>query len=246
MACTRSRSEVIAELAAGRLAVDAAGEFLEHVGDCPQCSAEFDLVADFVAGAEAAGQGFFAGTGLAATGGAGRLRPFPRFAAVAAAAAVLATVALWLVMARPVAPDVAELATIDPIAATPGVLRGESGRELLDSALEAYAAARWSDAASGFEQVLGAGEATGPAAALPSLYLGIARLQLNDAPAAVAALEVASEVGAGLLRERALWYLANAHLLAGDAPAATQVFGRLARMEGDYELNALEKLEQLR
>jgi hypothetical protein len=107
--------------------------------------------------------------------------------------------------------------------------------------MAAYADADWAEAARALRVVA----AERPTDALAHLYLGIAELQRAAFADAIAPLRVAAQHGTGLVGERGLWYLANAHLhelRVDDARAALQ---RLRDLDGDYALNADELLRRL-
>jgi hypothetical protein len=61
----------------------------------------------------------------------------------------------------------------------------------------------------------------------------------------VVALDEAARAGTGLVRERALWYRANARLAAGEAEAALRELRALEALGGDYELNARDLAEAI-
>jgi len=240
VACTQARSEAIGDLAAGRLDARASEELLDHLERCAACSAEFDEVADLVAGASR----------LDAR--ARRILAERRHAWIALAAAVLILVtALALFGPAVLAPgngerSVAELASLDPVPVVESTLRtGElpdAAARRFEEAMESYRDGDFERAA----QDLAAVAVEAPDDPLTHLYLGIARLQLDEHRDAVAALEVAAGAEPLLLRERALWYLANAWLARSDVDRAHSTLEDLAAIEGDYELNARDLLDAIR
>jgi hypothetical protein len=228
MACTPQRSHTIGELAGGRLTAGAVEELLDHVESCRPCSRELDDVAALLAAAPA----------LRASA-----RPafWPRALGLLGAAAALV---LALLLANSGdgrrARELTALADPTPLPALPGVLRGDPADERARPALADYAAGRWPEAARG----LAAARAAGDQRPLVALYLGLARLQFAP-DEALEPLASAAQAGEGLLAERALWYLAQAHLLRRDEDAARAALTRLVQRSGDYELNARELLERL-
>jgi len=243
MTCSPERSEALAALAAGRLDAARALELLEHVERCAACSRELDAVAAIVAGTAPAAAPAAAQPGR-------RRSALPRLSvAIAAAASVLFLLGLGLLWrGSGAAPDeIAALATTTPLPASGALLRSPSdppsgsGGATWEQAMHAYAAGDFAAAAEGLDALA----ASGDERPLVFLYLGVARLQLAESAAAVSALERAVRDGAGLLRERALWYLGNAHLVAGDAARARETFERLEAVGGEYEVNAQQVLEAL-
>jgi tetratricopeptide (TPR) repeat protein len=237
MACTTDRSTEIGDLSAGRLDAQASGALLDHLERCGECSAEFDLVADLLAAADREGPALFAR-------GRSRIRLVHGASALlAAAAAVLLAVVIW--RPGPGAPSLSDIASTEPIPAASALLRSEAPsprpREYLE-AMDSYGRGDYAGAAGRLVAFLEGA----PADALANLYLGVCRLQTGDPGEAIAPLRRAAEGGDGLLRERALWYLGNAHLAAGDGERAREVFDRLAALGGDYEPNAREKLRAIR
>jgi hypothetical protein len=224
MACTRERSDQIAALAAGRIAADGAADLLEHLARCAPCSAEFDLAADLVQ----------------ARPRAVALRPRTwGWPLLAAAAVVVATWALW----PRAQPRLRELAVVTAIAAPDTVLRGGDPRsdEQFARGMAAYRSGDFAAAAG----ELAAVTQRAPDDVLAQLYLGIARLQTGALLEAIAALRAAAEQGTGLVQERGLWFLANAHLLREQAGPARAALQQLRALDGDYAVNAAELLQAL-
>jgi hypothetical protein len=111
--------------------------------------------------------------------------------------------------------------------------------------MERYAAGDYAGAADALAGLASVLPADAPARALVWLYLGIARAQTGRTAEAVGALDEAARAGTGLVRERALWYRANARLALGETEAALGELRALAALGGDYELNAREKAEAI-
>jgi len=231
MACTTERSTEIGEFSAGRLDAAATGGLLDHLEGCRECSAEFELVADLVAAPRFVFE-------------RPRMRLVQRARPVLAAAAA---VALAVVIFRPGTrrPSLEDLASTDPLPAASAVLRSETPPPRPPDYLEAmdlYAKGDFAGAASR----LAAFVERSPEDALAHLYLGICRLQTGSPREAIAPLARAAEIGEGLVKERALWYLGNARLALREGEAALEAFERLEALEGDYEPNAREKVRAIR
>ena len=239
MACSTERSTQIGDLAAGRIGAEAAGELLDHLERCRECSAEFDVCADLVAAADLAGARLFAGR----SGAVLRWR-FP----IAVAAAVLLGLGLWISFSGRGGTSrtaLARLASTEPLPAAGFVLRSdapEGTRQAYREAMERYGKG---DFAGAVERLAGV-TASSPDDPLANLYLGICRLQTGAVAEATAPLERAAEKGEDLVRERALWYLGSARLALGEGEAALSTFERLADLGGDYEPNAREKVAAIR
>ncbi len=239
MACSTDRSAQIGDLASGRIGAEAAGEVLDHLEACPECSAEFDLCADLVAAADQAGPRLFAGRPRAALA-----RRLP----LAVAAAALLGLGLWISFADRGGSGratLARLASTEPLQAAGFVLRSdapEGARQAYREAMDRYAAGDFAGAA----QRLALWTASSPDDALANLYLGICRLQTGSIADATAPLDRAAEKGEDLVRERGLWYLGNARLALGEAEAALATLERLAELGGDYEPNARAKVAAIR
>lgn len=228
MACTPERAEQIAALVGGRIGPDAAGDLLEHVAACRACSAELDLVSDLVAAEPDVSPAAWRGPHVW----------------LAAAALLLAAFVIWW---RPWsgAPDgLATLARVPPLSAPESTLRGPDpvaeDREYR-RAIEAYRKSDFAVAAGLLEQVVSRKND----AALPHLYLGVSLLQLGAVRDSLEPLRIAAQRGVDLVRERAIWYLANAHLLLEDGAAARAALEELLQLGGDYAPNARELLGAL-
>ncbi len=232
MACNQSRSEQIAALAAGRLDERGSADLLAHAGSCAACSAEIDLVADLVRAAPRSVRG-------------GRLGASRSRLAILVAALVVAGFAFfWWEPWHEHPNGLAALANVTPIQAPADVLRGPDVAARGDEYARGIAAYRRGDFAAAIEP-LGAVAERRPKDALTHLYLGIAVLQTGDPSRALPALNVAADSGAGLVRERGLWYLGNAQLLLEHAGAARSAFERLRDLDGDYAPNARAMLAAL-
>jgi len=237
MACTPERSIALGELAAGRLDEAEVLAVLEHVEGCPSCSEELDLVARMVAGAAAG----------AASGRVPR-RPRPlgrllRWAPVAAAAAALVASLPWLVRPGGGGPaDPRALASLDALPIRATTLRGPGANPDLARAVERLAAGETDAAMRELERLRASLAPDAPERPLADLYLGLAAVRAGALERALAPLEAAAKDGVGLVRERALWYLANARLALADVDGAEADLRRLEALGGDYAPNAREKL----
>jgi len=267
--CTKPRSETIAAMAAGRIGDADARELLDHLERCDACSEEFDAVADVVAGLEHDAEGNVAGRGVSSTAAGGRdgeatpsdLRdgeprpasPWPR-RALAGLAAIAASIALFFLV-RPLVTETrppetrgrtSHLASLDPVPASKATLRSGSlpaeQAALFERAMERYADRDYTEAARLLRDVVTATAGHD----LADLYLGIALLQTRDRAEALEPLSRAARSDAPLLRERASWYLANAHLALGEPDRAIAILEELVAREGDYEWNAADLLAEIR
>jgi len=239
MACTRDRAAQIDDMAGGRLEPDPALELLDHLAGCPACSERLDLVADLVRVAEAGGEAF-----ASAPASSGSSRPRLRLVVGVVATLAAAAVLLLLVVPRPSTTErMQALAQLAPPAVAGTTLRGEAAAEeaAFAAALERYEAGDFGGAVERLTEVV----AAAPDDPLAYFYLGVARLQLGADEAAITTLAKATNLAEGLLQERALWFLANAHLARGEGPEARTAFERLVAAQGDYELNARDALEAL-
>jgi hypothetical protein len=232
MACSPERHDQIAAFGHGRLDTEAAGELLVHVADCRACSDEFDAVADLLAARAA----------IAARCAPARPLPFRRFVALAATAAA-AVLVLLLWQPWRATDSVRGLANLTPLAAPESLLRGDPGERGAEFSrgMAAYGAADWAAAVQALRSVV----AERPTDALAHLYLGIAELQRAAFAHAEAPLTVAAQRGTGLVAERGLWYLANAHLHQQRPAEARAALEQLRALDGDYALNADELLRRL-
>jgi hypothetical protein len=232
MACTDSRRAQVGDLAAGLLSADRAAELLDHIEACPSCSEELDFLASVTSALARRSPASSAGRPV-------RLR---RVLPIALAAGLLAMLAIppWLASSRR-SSEWAELAATEPLPLPREVLRSSRERPpAYQAALQDYAEGRFAEAAAKLASLHGESDA------LVQLYLGLS-LYAKGAPAdAEPPLRRAAELGEGLLREHALWYLGHAALAQEHPNAALEVFQRLEALAGDYELNAREKAASVR
>jgi len=249
VACSSEWRERIGELAGGRLEGGAVAALLDHVERCEPCSLELDDVAALVARADGA-------AGAAprrAPVAAGRIPPSRRLLAVASALAAASLLWLGAALVRSsatLAPRavgraerLAALARLDPLVPAEGILRGEGDleTETWRDAMRALAQGRWPEAIAALE----ASRAAGDERALLDLYLGVARLQVGELERASADLARAAEGGTGMVRERSLWYLAQARLASGDSGGARSALERLLALAGEYAPNARALLAEI-
>lgn len=243
MACSNERSRAIGDLVAGRIDSAEAQELLEHLETCSPCSIEFDLASELVATGE--------GGGLADSPIA--VPTLDWRVPVGIAATLLVTLTLWIVFLENDrsrdngghGSNLSQLAAVEPLPAVESVLRGDPDQrrnQVWSDAMQRYAAGDYAATIA----LLAPIAAERPADALTQLYLGVASLETGASADAVAALERAAQHGEGLLTERALWYLAHAQLAQRDVARAIETLQRLIAAEGDYELNARDKLEAVR
>lgn len=236
MAHTRAHSDDVADFAAGRMDAERSAAFLDQLEACADCSAELDLVADVVAAGE---RGAIQVT-------LGDRRPILRLLPLAAAAAAVLALYLWIPSGGPQEgpKTFADLARLEPLPAAGLVARSGDPEidALLDAAMERYAAGDFAAA----EKELAAAAALEPDRSLVHLYLGIARLQTGRPIEAIPALEEAARTGEDLVGERARWYLANALLAVGRTNGALVELEAIVDEGGDYELNARDLIAALR
>jgi len=235
MACSPTRREQIADMAHGRLDDGAATDLLEHVASCEPCSNEFDLVADMVTAAP----------DLAATAEANTSAP-PKnrgLLLLAAALLLITPLLIWQPWGSDPSKSAAEHADLTPPPAPESLLRGEPGPrgEAFARGMHAYGQSEFTAASKELRAVC----ETRPDDALAHLYYGIAASQTDDKRQAIAPLRVAADKGTGLLKERALWFLANVYLNTEQVDEARTTLGTLRDLDGDYAINAEELLGKL-
>jgi len=232
MACNHQRSEQIADFSAGHLRGDLVDNLLDHLDGCEPCSQEFDLAADLATlGAPVAE------LRPVATPDPVRRRPLLRMVLPAAAAAAL----LLTIVGRGSDPPVSSLASLEALHYPTSVLRGGDD-DLRRAAMERYQAGDFERAAA----ELGALAQENDQDALAHFYGGLALLQLDRMTDAQTALTAAVAASEGLLRERALWYLANTELALEQGQRAQTTLERLIGLDGEYVLDARAKLDALR
>lgn len=135
----------------------------------------------------------------------------------------LAAAAILLVVGLPGDDDLKRMAVLQPAPYARIEVRGADGgaEALFAEAMERYVAARYAEAAEGLDRALAAPDAEAwPGAEQARLYLGVSRLLAGEAETALAPLDRVAVSPQRALAERAHWYLAQAHLVLGDAPAA--------------------------
>jgi len=162
-------------------------------------------------------------------------------------AAALAALALVVLLRSP-GPDPAALARVDPLPWTPLAVRDapRPADALFERAMASYADADWTEAAQTLRAALAEDDGlAGSKRDQAQLYLGVSLLLTDDPPAAIAPLGTAAESALPVLADRALWYLAQAHLLRGDSEAARATLARLVRSPGyaDAAADQLRRLE---
>ncbi len=240
MACNSRQSERIGDFAAGALNASEAAEILTHVEECPACSEEFDLVAALLHKTQPPPLTLFKN----------RSWLVRHRLAVGLAASILAVISIVYgtnlgdETSNETHLEIASLAELDPLPRPSSTLRGSGNNALedeLESALQSYTEGNYADAASSLQKVL----ARNPDHPLPNLYLGISLTQMGSYQEAVTFLARCAKNSEGLLQERALWYQANAHLKLEELDPARSILTRILAIEGDYEINASEKLLQI-
>lgn len=149
--------------------------------------------------------------------------------------------------AAPAAPEavlsLAELARVVPPRYDAPRLRGtaDEATQLFRDGMMRYAAADYAGAVPALERAA----AIDPQAPDPPFYLGICRLMLGDAAAAVRHLGRAARLGAGAPADEARFYLAKAHLALNELEAARRELGTVAAGAGEHAAEARGILEAL-
>lgn len=147
---------------------------------------------------------------------------------------------------RPPAPSaalLAALAVVQPPAYAPVLLRGaqdEARRRFRDAMLH-YAEGEFSGAKMGLESAA----SLDPTAPDIAFFLGICALLTGQPTAAIEQLRRTIALGESPYLEEAHFFLAKAHLKAGELEAATSQLEAAIRMRGDHEREARALLQRL-
>jgi len=239
MACSEEQRDRLVEFARGALSAHDADALIEHTQACSACSEEFDVLA----GVTRALDREAAARAAPGRGAARRWTWTPRRLSAAAAVLLAGALGLWFA-GGPGPRALSDLARIDPVPFVEGALRGGAPERepRFRAAMEAYSSGDFAAAAPALAALL-VEDADDHKL---RIYLGISYLNLGRTAEAIAALEPARAGAGGLLGERALWYLAMAHLLREDGAAAQSAFEELAARRGSYRKNAEEMLEKLK
>lgn len=139
--------------------------------------------------------------------------------------------------------DLQRLGAIVPPPFRPPRLRSanEAGRAFL-SAMEAYSAGNYADAAAGLEQAVRAE----PALPAPHFFLGVSYLQLDRRSEAVEQLREVRRLGESPYLEDAHFFLAKAAIRGGDIEVARRELRTVVALDGNRREEASGLLTELR
>jgi hypothetical protein len=251
ISCERVRDESVAErYLTHRLTDDERDTFEAHFFECATCFEELRTLEALQAE-------------LRRDAGPGRsYQSMARWAAAAAVVVALGT-ATWLMtrqgpepsppaLTRPSTPAPAEpvpasaepalddLAMVQAPEYLPLTLRGAAGAEAaaFDAAMGHYQRKEYAQAARLLEPIAGKTSAA-------ALYLGVARLMLDDSAGAISALEQSLAAGDPRLTAEARFLLAKAHLRARRLDAARAELLRVADLGGGRAADARALLVEL-
>jgi len=79
-----------------------------------------------------------------------------------------------------------------------------------------------------------------------NFYLGLCYLLIKKPDRAIFHLQKVIELNAKFLYEKCYWYLGNAYLLKNDRKKALEMFDKVVAMEGDYEWEAREMIDDIK
>lgn len=139
--------------------------------------------------------------------------------------------------------DLQRLGAIAPPPFTPPRLRSANEvRRVFLSAMEAYSAGNYADAAAGLEQAVRAE----PALPAPRFFLGVSYLQLDRRSEAVEHLREVSRLGESPYLEDAHFFVAKASIRNGDIEAARRELRTVIALDGNRREEASRLLTELR
>jgi tetratricopeptide (TPR) repeat protein len=241
MDCATVRTESIAERYLRRELAEAEQEaFEEHLVACAGCADELAALCALKAEFERS-------RGQIVAEAARRPSPWRRPWALALAAVVVvaAGLGIWMRFQQmsELRPELAELARFDPPAYSAVRLRGsedEAARRFRE-AMELYATGDWRGALPG----LRAAAALDPEAPHLAFYLGACALLAGETDDAINELGRTTDLGDTPFLEVALFYLAKAHLQAGDVDAARGELVKVIQLNGDRSEEAQDLLGRL-
>lgn len=169
---------------------------------------------------------------------AGRITTL-RFVSLSAAAVLGA--ALIFKSLQPSDPQQLFRSYYEPFNAVSPVVRGSNSNDLYISAMDAYKAGDYSNAAQAFEQSAN----INPAFGSPVFYLGLTSLETGNYNEAIANLDsVTKESGA--YSKEAKWYLGLAYLKIENKEKARECFEELAATSGFYKERSEKILRRLK
>jgi len=242
MDCARVKTEGIAERYLLGTLIEAEQEaFEEHLVACTACFEEVTALCALKAELERSREQIMAESAV-------RPSPWRRpwvFAVAAAVVAVAAGLGVWMRLepTSAIRPELAELAAIVPPEYAPVRLRGSedeaAGR--FREAMELYAVGDWNSALPG----LRAAAVLDPEAPHIAFYLGACALLAGETHEAIIQLQRTVDLGDTPFLEEALFYLAKAHLQAGDVTAARGALDKVILLNGDRSQEAQSLLDRL-
>ncbi len=243
MDCASARAESMAErYLLGELAEAEQETFEEHLVACTTCCEELAGLCALKAELERSRKQIVAEA-------AGRPSPWRRPWLLAVAASVLAVatgLGVWMMRVQP-APgpraELAELAQVDPPAYAPVRLRGseDDAARRFREAMELYSRGDWKGALPGLRAAAG----LDPEAPHIAFYLGTCALLVGETGEAITQLQRTADMGDTPFLEEALFYLAKAHLQAGDVTAARDALVKVILLNGDRSQEAQSLIDRL-
>ncbi len=163
--------------------------------------------------------------------------------AIAGAAAVATAVLIFFLLRGP--RELRDLAEIEPhyfhAMIAMGPAEQTEAEKLFLQGMAHYGKKEYNDAFVAIAQAL----ALDSTNAEFQFYSGVTSLLLHRPQAALAPLQKAIALDATRYEPRARWYLGNAYLLLADARNALEEFHRVARLEGEYALQARGMIEKI-
>jgi len=243
MDCPKVKTEGIAErYLLGTLAEAEQEAFEEHLIACTACFEQVTALCALKAELERSREQIVAESAV-------RPRPWHRpwvFAVAASVLAVAAGLGVWMMRAQPASgprAELAELAQFEPPAYAPVRLRGSEGEAAgrFREAMELYAVGDWRGALPGLRAAAG----LNPDAPHIAFYLGACALLVGETDEAITELERTAALGDTPFLEEALFYLAKAHLQAGDVTAARDALVKVILLNGDRSQEAQSLIDRL-
>ena len=262
MTCDEIEQDEIAEqYVRGRLGDEHSARFEAHYFDCVRC---LDRVEALQSAHDALARIAAPKTDDECTGHAPRNRSLRRLwqAVGGLAAAAILVLAVGVIQEppsrspidSPAAPadialpttvptvDLQRLGAIVPPPFTPPRLRSASeARRVFLSAMEAYSAGNYADAAAALEQAVRAE----PALPAPHFFLGVSYLQLDRRSEAVEHLRAVSRLGESPYLEDAHFFVAKASIRSGDIEAARRELRTVVALDGNRREEASRLLAEL-
>ena len=243
MDCARLKAEGVAErYLRGTLAEAEQEAFEEHIVACKACFEEVSALCALQGELARSREQIVAEAAV-------RPSPWRRpwvFAVAASVLAVAAGLGVWMMRAQPASGPRAELAALaqfDPPVYAPVRLRGseDDGARHFREAMDLYSRGDWKGALPG----LRAAAVLDPEAPHIAFYLGACALLAGETHEAIIQLQRTVDLGDTPFLEEALFYLAKAHLQAGDVTAARGALDKVILLNGDRSQEAQSLLDRL-